>query len=503
LSTSINIAVVAKDQATKQLRGMGRQIEGFAKAASTAFIGIGASVVGAVGGLLKIVTTAAQVADDLNTLSAQTGLTVEQIQELAIVAEQTGTQTNTLARGAITLMSNLEMAKDPASAIAGALNELGINILDVNGNMRPMSELFPEIIDALRNLEDPTDKARIASQLFSRFMALELMPILELTDEEYKAITDRAYEMGRVLGQDQVDELNKANNAWKEMKGIMEIARSHLATALLPIFERLNQMFLERGVPAMQGLIEKVEAIVGWYMNLDDKTKNLIDKLVLFLAALLPIGLGMKGIMAAAKPLITIISFLATKVIIPIVAALGWWVVAIAAVIAAGILLYKNWDTVKAKAIEIWTRISDWFRTTIDNIRNWFTNLAKDAAGWGKNMLQGFLDGAKGMFSRIKETISGFISGIGDSVKNILGIKSPSSVFADIGENMGLGLEMGLSKSMANINMDKLVPVLSPGGARSYSITNNIQTGSTPLTERDFVRLLDTYWRKASRERGL
>lgn len=49
----------------------------------------------------------------------------------------------------------------------------------------------------------------------------------------------------------------------------------------------------------------------------------------------------------------------------PIIGAISWPIVAVAAVIgvliAAGVALYQNWDTVKAKAIEVWTAISDFF----------------------------------------------------------------------------------------------------------------------------------------------
>ena len=43
----------------------------------------------------------------------------------------------------------------------------------------------------------------------------------------------------------------------------------------------------------------------------------------------------------------------------------------------------------------------------------------------------------------IGEKVSGFVGGIVDGVKGVLGIRSPSRVFAGIGENMALGLGDG------------------------------------------------------------
>ena len=51
------------------------------------------------------------------------------------------------------------------------------------------------------------------------------------------------------------------------------------------------------------------------------------------------------------------------------------WTLALAGIITVGVLVYKNWDTIKAKAIEIWGAIQDWFETTIGNIKEFFKGL--------------------------------------------------------------------------------------------------------------------------------
>ena len=50
-------------------------------------------------------------------------------------------------------------------------------------------------------------------------------------------------------------------------------------------------------------------------------------------------------------------------------------VVAIAAVIAIVVLLVKNWDTIKAKTLEVWNKLKDFLSETIDKIIEWFKNL--------------------------------------------------------------------------------------------------------------------------------
>lgn len=69
----------------------------------------------------------------------------------------------------------------------------------------------------------------------------------------------------------------------------------------------------------------------------------------------------------------------------------------------------------------------------------------------GKNIVMGLWDGIKAMASWLKDKVSGFLGGIVDGVKGVLGIHSPSKVFAGIGENMALGLGQGFSNTMRTV----------------------------------------------------
>ena len=69
----------------------------------------------------------------------------------------------------------------------------------------------------------------------------------------------------------------------------------------------------------------------------------------------------------------------------------------------------------------------------------------------GKDIVRGVWDSIKAMGSWIKEKVSGFFGGIVDNVKGVLGIHSPSRVFAGIGENMALGLGEGWESEYGTI----------------------------------------------------
>lgn len=103
----------------------------------------------------------------------------------------------------------------------------------------------------------------------------------------------------------------------------------------------------------------------------------------------------------------------------------------------------------------------------------------------GKNIVTGLWEGIKSLGSWIADKVSGFFSGIVDGAKSLLGIHSPSTVFAGIGGNMGEGIGVGFMKAMSGVEKDmkKAIPTdfgitasfagLEPAYAGTPSMTYN------------------------------
>ena len=78
----------------------------------------------------------------------------------------------------------------------------------------------------------------------------------------------------------------------------------------------------------------------------------------------------------------------------------------------------------------------------------------------GKNIVQGLWQGIQSLASWISSKVSSFFSGIVNGAKRLLGIRSPSKVFAGIGENMGAGIGVGFTDAMSGVekDMEKAIP---------------------------------------------
>lgn len=87
----------------------------------------------------------------------------------------------------------------------------------------------------------------------------------------------------------------------------------------------------------------------------------------------------------------------------------------------------------------------------VDAIISAFLDSLPDIIEVGKDIVRGLWEGIKLMASWIGEKVSGFVGGLVDGVKGVLGIHSPSRVFAGIGQNMALGLGQGFERQMQSV----------------------------------------------------
>lgn len=91
----------------------------------------------------------------------------------------------------------------------------------------------------------------------------------------------------------------------------------------------------------------------------------------------------------------------------------------------------------------LWNKLTDIF----SGVWNWFV-------GIGEDIVNGIWQGIKNIWGSLVNWFTGLWDGLVGGVKSLLGIKSPSKVFAGIGENMALGVEKGWDSEYDSIRRD-------------------------------------------------
>jgi phage-related protein len=133
-----------------------------------------------------------------------------------------------------------------------------------------------------------------------------------------------------------------------------------------------------------------------------------------------------------------------------------WIAIAIGALIAIVILLWKNWDTVSKWLSDSWAWIKDVAKTTWDGIKNafstamtWISNIAMTVWNGIKSFFTGIWNGIKSMASSVFNGIASFLSGVWTGIKNTAtniwnGIKSGITSVWD-------GIKSGISNAIDGI----------------------------------------------------
>ena len=120
-------------------------------------------------------------------------------------------------------------------------------------------------------------------------------------------------------------------------------------------------------------------------------------------------------------------------------------------IIQAGVQLFvaliQNLPTIIAEIVKAVPQI-------VSGIVSAFGSLVGEMVKAGANLLHGLWEGISSAAGWLWEKVSGWASSLVDGIKNFFGIHSPSTVFAEIGTNMGEGVGVGFGESMNGVSSD-------------------------------------------------
>ncbi|NCC69447.1 MAG: phage tail protein, partial [Clostridia bacterium] len=114
---------------------------------------------------LSCVEAAASFADEIGTTSLQTGIATDKLQAYEYAAELVDVSVDTLTSSMARNIRSMGDARDGTTETVEAYEKLGVSVTDANGELRDGETVYWEIIDALGNMTNETDRDEVAMTL--------------------------------------------------------------------------------------------------------------------------------------------------------------------------------------------------------------------------------------------------------------------------------------------------------------------------------------------------
>lgn len=173
-----------------------------AKAAVVGIKAVGTAAIGAAAGAFKLATDVGKTADELITLSNQTGISTQQLQEWDYAMRFIDVPMETMTKSMAKLTKNMDNAAKGTKDQTEAFKKLGVSFKDdVTGELRNSQDVFYDLIGALGNIENETERDALSMRLFGK-SAQELNPLIKAGAEELARLSEEAHDVGAVLSDD-------------------------------------------------------------------------------------------------------------------------------------------------------------------------------------------------------------------------------------------------------------------------------------------------------------
>lgn len=228
-----------------------------------------------------------------------------------------------------------------------AIGDVTIATTNADGSMRELNDILADSRKAFNGLTE-SEKASAAESLVGKNAMSGFLALMNASPKDISKLENAITNADGTAAQ-------MADTMQNNFGGQLTILKSQLSEAGIAIGDTL--------VPFMEKLTSIIQTLVDKFNALSPTTKKIIVAIGIIAAAIGPIVTAVGLLVTAIGGALTFAPAIAAAagavggaiagVALPIMGVIA----AIAAAIAIGVLLYKNWDTIKKKAKQIWTAI--------------------------------------------------------------------------------------------------------------------------------------------------
>ncbi len=348
------------------------------------------------------------------------------------------------------VMTNLTA---PTGRAKTALDELGFTAFDSEGNFKGLENVLFDLKDKLAGMTEEQRNTYLA-MIGGKEHVKDLNALLNGLDDSYDGLKES---------------ISGADGALEDVAKTMQDNNKGSITELKSALEELGLKIYDVLKPSIGAIIESIQGFVDKLNSLSPAQQETIVKIGLLVAAIGPALLIFGKIITVVGSAITAFSTISTAVagaggaMALLTGPIGIAIGAIVGIVAVGVTLYKNWDTIKEKAGELkegiqekWNNIKEstseaWenMKTTVsDKWENMKNNTTENLS----NIKNGVSEGWNNVKTNTSESWSNIKTNTSESWENIK--TSISDKWNNIKTNTNetlTGIKTGISESWDNV----------------------------------------------------
>lgn len=435
---------------------------------------------------------------------------------LTRAGQQSGASVDTLAAGLIqnaAAFQQLGLGMNESVTLMAQLEKSGANSETVMQGLRkalknaakdgiPLDQALTDLQNTIKNGKGDMDGLTAAYDLFGKS-----------GDQVFNAVKNGSIDFTQ-LGQSAESSKGALDAVFNDTLTPAEQFQTTLNTVKDVGYE-VGAQLMEMLVPVLKKISKWMQKISEWWAALDPETQNMIIKIALIVAAIGPLLVVLGKISTGIGAIIKLLPMLASPA--------GIAVLAIGGIIAAGVLLIKNWDKIKAAA----KKLGDWLGAKWSAIKEKTASAweaIKDAALWPfrklRDGIKAIIEKIRGFFSfdwhlpniplphfsiqppgwRLRDLLDGEIPSLGIDWYAKGGIfRSPSVIgVGEAGAEAVLPIDKlsGMLNSMADNIVNGIVSVQGMGGKAQDIVIPIYLYPSGPKMGEETVRMYDRYKRQ-------
>ena len=305
-------------------------------------------------------------------------------------------------KAANSLKTGMARLISPSKEGAAMMEKLGISVTNADGSMKDSVQIQKELHDSFATLSE-SEQIAAASAIFGKNQMAPWLALINTAPGDVDKLSAALDKEGTAMEM-QSAMMSGFAGSIEQLKSGLDVLLTSLGEALAPIIQKV---------------VAGLQVLVNWFNNLSPQMQTVIATIGVIVAAIGPVLVILGTIASAIGSIISLVGTLGPAlaglggIFAALTGPVGIVIAIIAALIAIGVLLYKNWDTIKAKALEVknwvvaqWNALKASVTAIFNNIKATATsiwNSIKSAVTSAANTIKSMVSGA---FSSLKGTVS-------------------------------------------------------------------------------------------------